>query len=198
MKKVAIIMMILFTVIFGKTFSQDQQKQTKDQIKPALVIIDIQNVYLRMVPEREKEVGLYYINGLIELFRSNGYPIIRIYHHDIQSGPEPGSEEFEFPTTVLINENDAKVIKTYGDGFNKTDLDKILKEKGCNTLFLCGLSSVGCVLATWIGAQNHDYRAFMVKDAIMSHNSDYTNQIEDMFDAIGYGVVKLIVETSEK
>ena len=141
---------------------------------------------------------MYYINSLIELFRSNGYPIIRIYHFDSESGPKPGTELFEYPTSVLIKDQDAKVIKTYGDGFNKTDLDKIIKEKGSNTLFLCGLSSVGCVLATWIGAQNHDYKAFMVKDAIMSHNSDYTNQVEEMFNAVGYDVVKLILENSGK
>jgi len=198
MKKLAIIITILFAIISGKSFSQDQQEQTKAQIKPALIIIDIQNVYLPMVPEREKEVAMYYINGLIDLFRSNGYPIIRVYHYDNESGPKPGTELFEYPTSVLIKDQDAKVIKTYGDGFNKTDLDKIIKEKGSNTLFLCGLSSVGCVLATWIGAQNHDYKAFMVKDAIMSHNSDYTNQVEEMFDAVSYDVVKLILENSVK
>ena len=198
MKKLAIIITILFTVISGKLFSQDHQEQTKTQIKPALLIIDIQNVYLSMVPESEKEVAMYYINGLIELFRSNGYPIIRIYHLDNKSGPKPGTEQFEYPTSVLIKDEDARVIKTYGNGFNKTDLDKIIKEKGSNTLFLCGLSAVGCVLATWIGAQDQDYKAFMVKDAIMSHNSDYTNHVEDMFDAVGYDVVKLILENSGK
>jgi nicotinamidase-related amidase len=198
MKKSAIIMTILFMIISGKSFSQDQKEYTKAQIKPALLIIDIQNVYLSMVPEREKEVAMTYINGLIELFRSNGYPIIRIYSLDKESGPEPGSEQFEYPTSVLIKDEDSKVIKTYGDGFNKTDLDKIIKEKGSNTLFLCGLSAVGCVLATWIGAQDHDYKAFIVKNAIMSHNSDYTNQIEDMFDAVGYDIVQLILENSEK
>ncbi|HNW90331.1 MAG TPA: isochorismatase family protein, partial [Bacteroidales bacterium] len=155
-------------------------------------------VYLQMVPEREKEVALYYINGLIELFRKHGYPVIRIYHHDKESGPAPGTELFEFPASVLIKMDDPKIIKTYGDGFNKTDLDKVIKEQGSNTLFLCGLSAVGCVLATWIGAQNHDYKAFMVKDAIMSHNSDYTNNVEDMFDAVSYDVVKLILESADK
>lgn len=198
MKKLAIILTILFMIVSGKSFSQDPKEQTKPQIKPALLIIDIQNVYLSMVPEREKEVAIYYINGLIELFRSNGFPIIRIYHLDKESGPKPGSEQFEYPTSVLIKDEDAKVIKTYGNGFNKTDLDRIIKEKGSNTLFLCGLSAVGCVLATWIGAQDHDYKAFMVKDAIMSHNSDYTNQVEDMFNAVGYDIVELILENSEK
>ena len=59
MKKSAIIMTILFMIVSGKSFSQDQKEQTKAQIKPALLIIDIQNVYLSMVPEREKEVAMY-------------------------------------------------------------------------------------------------------------------------------------------
>jgi nicotinamidase-related amidase len=198
MKTSAIIITILFMIVSGKSFSQDQKDQTKTQVKPALLIIDIQNVYLTMVPEREKEVAMTYINGLIELFRRNGYPIIRIYHLDKESGPKPDSEQFEYPTSVLIKDEDPKVIKTYGDGFNKTDLDKIIKEKGSNTLFICGLSAVGCVLATWIGAQDHDYKAFMVKNAIMSHDSDYTNNVEDMFDAVGYEIVQLILENSRK
>jgi nicotinamidase-related amidase len=198
MKKLAMILTILLTMVSAQSFSQDPKEQTKAHIKPALLIIDIQNVYLNMVPEREKEVALYYINGLIELFRSNGYPVIRIYHLDKESGPKPDSEQFQFPNSVVIKDEDAKVIKTYGNGFNKTDLDKIIREKGSNTLFLCGLSAVGCVLATWIGAQDHDYKAFMVKDAIMSHNSDYTNHVEDMFDAVGYDMVQLILENSEK
>jgi hypothetical protein len=50
------------------------------------------------------------------------------------------------------------------------------------------------VLATRTGAQNNDYKAFIVKDAIMSHNYDYTRNVEAMFDAVSYDVVKLILE----
>ena len=198
MKNVIIILTIMLLTILSESFSQDQKEQVKTQFKPALLVIDIQNAYLEMIPEREKEVALLYINGLIELFRNHDYPIIRIYHFSEEFGPKPDTEEFEFPTSVMIKSEDPKVVKTYGDGFNKTDLDKIIKMSGSNTLFLCGLSATGCVLATWIGAQNHDYSAFLVKDAIMSHNSDYTNNIEDMFDAVSYDVVKLILENSEK
>jgi nicotinamidase-related amidase len=56
------------------------------------------------------------------------------------------------------------------------------------------LSAVGCVLASRTGAQNHDYKAFIVKDAIMSHNSDYTKNVEAMFDAISFDAVKLILD----
>ncbi len=196
MRKAVVVLFILLMIVSGKSFSQEQKAQTKAPVKPALLVIDIQNAYLSMVPEREKAVAMYYINESIEPFRSNGYPVIRIYHFDKESGPNPGTDQFEFPETASTKPDDAKVIKTYGDGFNKTDLNKIINEKGSNTLFLCGLSAVGCVLSTWIGAQNHDYKAFLVKDAIMSHNSDYTNQVEDMFNAVSYDVVKLILESS--
>jgi nicotinamidase-related amidase len=190
-------LIILLVIISGKSFSQEQKEQ-KTQIKPALLVIDIQNAYLNMVPEREKIMAMANINSYIELFRSHGYPIIRVYHFSKEYGPQQGTEQFEFPASVLIKPDDARVIKTYPDGFNKTELDKVIREKGSNTLFLCGLSAVGCVLATWIGAQNYDYKAFLIKDAIMSHNSDYTNNIEDMFDAVSYDVIKLILENSEK
>jgi nicotinamidase-related amidase len=169
----------------------------KNKSKPALLVIDIQNTYLKHIPDKDKEAALNKINSYIQIFRDYGYPIIRIYHYSKEHGPQQESKDFEYPDSVLIKPDDSKIIKTYPDGFNKTDLDKVIKEKGCNTLFLCGLSAVGCVLATWIGAFNYDYKAFLIKGAIMSHNKDYTNNIEVMFDAVGYDVIQLILDNAE-
>jgi nicotinamidase-related amidase len=188
---------ILLVFISGNSFSQEQKIQEK-QAKPALLVIDIQNAYLKMMSEKDKETAMPNVNKCIELFRSHGYPVIRIYHFSKEYGPKQGSDQFEFPTSVSIKPDDPKVIKTYPDGFNKTDLDKVIREKGCNTLFLCGLSATGCVLATWLGAQNHDYQAFLVKDAIMSPNSEYTDDIAKIFDAISFDAVKSKLENSGK
>ncbi len=40
--------------------------------------------------------------------------------------------------------------------FKHTGLNKILRERKCNILFLCGLSAVGCVLATYFGGKDLD------------------------------------------
>ena len=194
MKRVIALLITLLLITSAVSFSQAVKEPAA--LKPALLVIDIQNAFLDMIPQQDREMGMLYINALIELFRSNGYPVIRVYHSSKEYGVEEGTERFEFPATVLIKPEDPKVIKTYPDGFNKTDLDRVIKESGSNTVFLSGLSAVGCVLATWIGAQNHDYKAFLVKDAIMSHNSAYTENIEVMFDAVSYDVVKLIIESS--
>jgi len=171
----------------------DKSKLRKD-IKPTLLIIDVQNRYLTFIPQRDKELAFFFINLLIDLFRKHEFPIIRIYHSNNENGPRPNSEEFEYPETIKIKSEDTQVIKTYSDSFNKTKLDDILKEKDCNTVFLCGLSAIGCVLASKTGAQNHDYKAFIVKDAIMSHDSDYTKNVQVMFDAISYDAIELILD----
>jgi nicotinamidase-related amidase len=172
---------------------QDNSKLRKD-IKPALLIIDVQNRYLTFIPQRDKEFAFFFINLLIDLFRKHELPIIRIYHCNNENGPRPNSEEFEYPETIKIKSEDTQVVKTYSDSFNKTKLDNILKEKGCNTVFFCGLSAIGCILASKTGAQNHDYKAFIVKDAIMSHDSDYTKNVQVMFDAISYDAIELILD----
>jgi nicotinamidase-related amidase len=176
----------------------DNSENIKGNINPALLLIDVQNKYLEMIPQREKDIAIFFINLLMELFRKYDLPIIRIYHHDKENGPRPNTEEFDYPTSILIKPEDTQIIKTYSDSFNKTNLNKVLTEKESNTLFLCGLSAVGCVLATRTGAQNNDYKAFIVKDAIMSHNSDYTKSVEAMFNAVSYDIVKLILENSHQ
>ncbi len=168
----------------------------KKGIRPALLVIDVQNRYMNIIPARDKELAFFFINLLIDLFRKYNFPVIRIYHSNEESGPIPGTEEFKYADPIKISQDDIQVIKTYSDSFNKTNLNDILAKAGANTLFLCGLSAVGCVLATMIGAHNNDYKAFMVKDAIMSHNTDYTKNVEAMFNAVSYDIVEHMVKNS--
>jgi nicotinamidase-related amidase len=197
MRKVFIIISTVL-VIVGALQAQGKDEASSKRMRPALIVIDIQNQFLPMVPEREKEVSLYMINEFIDLFRKNGFPIIQVHHTDPQSGPKPGTEAFEFPATVRIKTEDPLVVKNYGNSFKKTDLQKILQEKKCNTVFLCGLSSVACVMATYFGARDLDYNAFMLKDAIMSHNSNYTDDIEEIYGALNYEAVEIMLANSEK
>jgi len=193
MKKLTCLLAIFLWMSLIPVFAQDKT----EPVKPALLVIDIQEAFLPMMSS-DKDMAMEYINALIDLFHTRGFPVIRIYHSSEEYGIKPGSKGFEFPETVKILPTDPKVVKTYGDGFNKTELDQVIKSNGSNTLFLCGLSAVGCVLATWNGAQNYDYKAFMVKNAIFSHNADYTKNVEEMFDAVSYDMVKLILDNAVK
>jgi len=194
MKKI-ILLILLLVISLAWLFATDTAKAVPAKVKPALLVIDIQNAYLPMMDEKDKKMGMEMINYYIELFRANGFPVIRVYHTDPKMGPKPDSEEFQFPKTVAILDDDPKVIKNYGSAFKKTELDKMLKAKGCNTLFLCGLSAVGCVLATYHGAMDNDYEVFMCKDALISHDASLTKAVQEICKTIEYYALKLVLES---
>ena len=196
MKNLTTILTILFLLLSGAAFSQDKPEKTKEPIKPALLVIDIQNAFLPHMDEQDVKRGMEMINYTIDLFRENGFPVIRVYHTSPGEGPDPGTEAFEFPKTVHIRDDDPRVVKNYSNSFKKTDLDKVLRAKGVNTVFLVGLSSVGCVLATYQGAADQDYGTFMVKDALISHDATLTRYVQEICRTIDYPALKLLLETS--
>jgi nicotinamidase-related amidase len=195
MKKIVFMLLLLLVISVSWLHAVEPAKAAPAKIKPALLVIDIQNAYLPYMDEKDKKMGMEVINYFIALFRANGFPVIRVYHTDLKGGPKPDSEEFQFPKTVAILPDDAKVIKNYPSAFKKTELDKLLKAKGCNTLFLCGLSAVGCVLATYHGAMDLDYEVFMCKDALISHDAALTKAVQEICKTIDYYALKLVLES---
>ena len=159
--------------------------------KPALLVIDIQNEYLPVMDQKDVKPGMEAINTVIGMFRKYQYPVIRVQHTQIGQGPAPGTEAFEFPKTVPVTVDDPQIIKNYPSAFTKTSLDSLLIAQGCNTVYLCGLSAVGCVLATYFGAMDRGYDTYMVRDAIISHNADYTDVIRNITGALPLPFVEL-------
>ena len=188
-----IIVIVLVSWIVGNVTAQESER-----MKPALLVIDIQNQYLPLMSDDGKDVAMLMINYAISIFREHGYPVIRVYHTDPKMGPAPDTEAFEFPETVTIKEDDPKIVKTYPSAFKKTDLEKMLKDMDRNTVFLCGLSAVGCVMATRYSAMDLDFNTFMIKDALLSHKAEYTDAVEDIFNAVGLGVVQTMLVNAVK
>jgi nicotinamidase-related amidase len=183
------ILLCLAAVMAFHTISAQSAKPEKIVMKPALLVVDVQNQFFPMMSQEDQATALEMINWSIWVFRQHELPVIRVYHTSEKWGPKPGTPGFEFPDTLKIEESDPKVIKTYGSAFNKTGLNDLLKEKGINTLFICGLSSVGCVLATYFDAANYDYEVFLIKDALLGPDAGQTNQVETIFGALDLDTV---------
>ena len=164
--------------------------------KPALVVMDIQNAFIPHMDAADTGMGLEMINATIELFRAHGLPVIRVYHTNPVRGPQQGSAAFEFPDTVGIRETDPMVVKTHPSAFNQTELDRMLREQGVDTVFLSGLSAVGCVLATYFDADRLDYRVFMVRDGLISHKAALTESVEEMTGAVGYEAISYMLDAA--
>lgn len=185
------LIVLLFGIFLAASGAQVLAGTTPDKApgKPALLVIDMQKAFLPYMDEKEVQAGTTMINATIDLFRKAGLPVIRVYHTDPERGPKPGSDGFAFAADVHVKDTDPQVIKNYPSGFKKTELGQVLEDLGCDTVFLCGLSSVGCVLATYFEAQGLEYTTFMVKDALISHRSDLTQSVEDITDAVGYEAI---------
>ena len=196
MNRRLVVLSLVVLLVSSALVASAAEKPAPPKMKPALVVMDVQNVWLPYMDEKDKKVGMDMINHVIALFRDNGFPVIRVYHTEPGEGPAPGTEAFEFPKTVAIRDDDPKIVKNYGNAFKKTDLDKVLREKGVNTVFLVGLSAVGCVLATYHGADDLDYNVFMVKHALISHDATLTKSVYDICSTISYGPLKLLLETA--
>lgn len=167
-------------------------------MKPALLVVDVQNAYLPMMAKEGQDTARRVINGAIGLFRDRGLPVIRVYNTSPKWGPPEGTAEFEFPADIAVKPGDPMVVKNYGSAFKKTGLDALLKKMGVNTLFVTGLSATGCVLATYMGAEDLDYTVFLVRDSVMSPNAAHTAVMQEVMDTVPYGALKVMLEAAAR
>ncbi len=64
------------------------------------------------------------------------------------------------------------VVKRRYSGFYATDLELVLRGLGVETVFLCGVNTNNCVLATAFDAFSRDFRIVVLADACGSMNGD--------------------------
>lgn len=177
------ILLLVFTasmILTMWTLPGSGEDRERQELKPVLVVMDVQNIWMPDMAEEDRSSAPQKINELIALFREFGHPVIRVYHSDPKRGPEPNTEPFEFPASIAVTDDDPEVVKSHASAFTKTDLERILLEDGRNIVFICGLSATGCALATYFGAMDREFMAVMVEGTLLSHNASYTRVIEDI------------------
>ena len=155
-------------------------------MKPALLVIDIQNVWLDESKDLKKSVEkrIDAINQTIRWFRKGRRPVIAVYHEDREMGSLPGTKPFQFPKTIKIKETDLKVTKCYPSAFCKTKLRTVLRKNGCDAVVIVGLSASGCALATYFGAIEWGFRPYMVKGGVASHSEEHVKFAEEVCDTL--------------
>jgi len=155
-------------------------------MKPALLVQDIQNVWLDGNQELRKSVEkrLDFINEAIAWFRRSKLPIIVGYNEDNEQGLLPGTEPFEVPRTVSIEGTDLKVTKRHASAFGNPELGAMLRREGCDTLVIVGLSASRCVLATYFSALDWDIRPYLIKGGVASHNEEHVRFAEEICDTL--------------
>lgn len=158
-------------------------------VKPALLVQDIQNVWLydpdsNQDLRRSVEKRLDIINDAIAWFRKNELPIIVGYTEDKGQGLVEGSKSFEVPKSVHIKDTDLKSTKRNASAFGNPEFGALLRKEGCDALVIVGLSASGCVLATYFSAFDWDVRPYLIQGGVASHNEEHVRFAEEICDTI--------------
>ncbi len=78
---------------------------------------------------------------------------------------EEGSALAAFPAEPAPLPGETVVTKQYASAFHGTSLAATLTASGIDTLFICGLTTSGCVRASATDALQHGFRPLVVADA---------------------------------
>ncbi|MCP6727312.1 MAG: nicotinamidase [Patescibacteria group bacterium] len=178
------------------------------KVKTALLIIDVQNDFCPggalAVSEGDKVIPV--LNRYIKEFRKARLPIVatRDWHpekskHFISGGGEwpshcvSDTKGAEFHPDLNV-EGATIISKGMGkdeDGYSGFDgvtgsglpLVELLRDKGIEKLYVCGLATDYCVKATALDARKYGFRTFVLEEAIRAVNlkpSDGKNAIAEM------------------
>ncbi len=164
-------------------------------MKPALLVIDIQRAWLEtnegLKQTLERRLGT--INAAIALFRERGMPLIVVYHTAPKEGVVPDTDGFEFHPDVRIEVTDLMLVKSYPNAFNKTELQEILSMDGCDTVILAGLSTTGCIMATYIGAIDRDLHPYLLRDGVAGESETLVRHAHEIFDTLSLDALDQIL-----
>lgn len=163
--------------------------------KPAIVTIDLHRGHLDPsvatlpLPGGEARALMSRILRILERARRIGVPVVHVttLYQDreeilvnpywrYQSGKggvrsriadhqAPGSHLELMPGVAQAGDAIITTKRRY-DSFVATDLDFVLRSRGCSTLLLMGVNTNSCVLATAISASVRDYAVYVLTDGV--------------------------------
>jgi nicotinamidase-related amidase len=132
-----------------------------DRPDTALVVIDMQQGVVRAAHDVERVVTN--INTLVAKARSESVPVIWVQHSDDDMAE--GTDDWQYVTELVRNDDEPLVHKRYGDSFEETDLEHLLAERKVGRLIVTGAQTDACIRSTLHGALVRGYDATLVEDA---------------------------------
>ncbi len=164
-------------------------------MKPALLVIDVQNEFFNVSQgcSASLKSAIEYINAVIDLFRKKNLPIVVIQHKNEEQGLVQGKSGFDVPESVKLEPQDTRIVKTYSNSFTKTGLAEKLKKLGVDTVIVTGFCAEYCVLSTYKGAEDFDFKPIVLKGSLASDNVEHIRFVEEISEVISFGALKTLL-----
>jgi nicotinamidase-related amidase len=161
-------------------------------MKPALLVIDVQNEFYEGNRDSMKS-AIEYINEAIGLFRKKNFPVVVVQHKSEELGLVPGYSGFDVPESVKLEPQDMRVVKTYSNSFTKTGLAEKLRDLGVDTVVVTGYKAEYCVLSTYKGALDVDFKPMILRGSIASDNAEHIRFVEEISETVSLGALETLL-----
>ena len=177
--------------------------------KPALLIIDMQNDFIRdgaplKVEGADRIMGN--IRSVLALFRKEHLPIFHVIRVHRRDGSDvelfrddlfrrlpfavEGTKGAEIISELEPYEGEYILRKTRMSAFMHTELDLMLRTIGTDTLFVTGIQTPNCIRTTVFDACALNYHVYLVKNAVAAKNEEiHRSNCQDMA-SIGVGMIR--------
>jgi nicotinamidase-related amidase len=164
-------------------------------MRAALLVIDVQTEFFELNQRCSDSLksAIEYINEAIDLFRKKNLPIVVIQHKNEDRGLVPGKSGFDVPESVKLKPQDLCIVKTYSNSFTKTNLAERLKELKVDTVILTGFKAEFCVLDTYRGAEDLDFKPIILKGSLASDNAEHIRFVEEISETISLGALTTLL-----
>lgn len=184
--------------VFGEDYFELRPQTT------ALLVIDMQNSFVASGGVFQAPRGLAIIpnvDSLVNAARAAQRPVIWTQsdhsppggglildrHPVIGKTPELwiGDASFDlYPTMEQPLPGEHRVVKHKYDAFHDTDLDRALRNLGCDTVVITGVATEICCESTARAAFFHDYKVVFLRDATAAFDPDVQDTTCDRMDAM--------------
>lgn len=126
----------------------------------ALLVIDMQEEFFANSQFKGMMEGaIEYINEAAGFFREAGCPVVIVQDEEATDG-------FDTVKEIKIEESDIRLTKQFSNAFWKTDLEKILKDKGVEFVVVSGFAAEYCVLFTLNGAEERGFGTSLLQHGV--------------------------------
>jgi nicotinamidase-related amidase len=84
-------------------------------------------------------------------------------------------------TSLNVKDTDIVLPKRRFSAFFKTDLDQTLRTFEVEKVYVCGITSIFCVLATAFDSICHDFYTVIIEDATTAHKDEVHEQVMNFY-----------------
>jgi nicotinamidase-related amidase len=133
-------------------------------MKAALLVVDVQRVYVDELESERRAAFLATLVDLIERARASRTPVIFVRDVGDANGTSVRSDDLHIASEIAPHSGEPVVDKRFRDAFRETVLAATLRDLGVEHVIVCGLHSEFCVDATVREAERRGFTVTLVED----------------------------------